>query len=327
MKIVFSSQTLPRTGNLVVFAGEGGKLTGPAADVDKKTGGQLARAIKATGFEGKKDQTVDLLAPTGGYSRVVLMGLGKTAGLVERDIEYIGGSIAGLLQAAKIKDAAIAVSVPGLKDLTEAKAAALMASGASLRTYTFDGYKTKKNGGSALASLDFRCADAARATKEFQPYDAIRQGNHLARNLVNEPANILVPAEFAKRAGELKKAGIKVEIFTPQQMKRLGMGALLGVAQGSEHEARMVVMRWDGGKRGDAPVAFIGKGVTFDTGGVSIKPAAGMEDMKGDMAGAACVTGLMLALAKRKGQSQCGGLQSAWWKMPSTARHSARVTL
>jgi leucyl aminopeptidase len=117
---------------------------------------------------------------------------------------------------------------------------------------------------------------------------------------VNEPANILTPPEFAQRAKALAKAGVKIEILTPVQMKKLGMGALLGVAQGSPHEARLVVMRWDGGKKGVRPVAFVGKGVTFDTGGVSIKPASGMEDMKGDMAGAACVTGLMLALAKRK---------------------------
>jgi leucyl aminopeptidase len=122
----------------------------------------------------------------------------------------------------------------------------------------------------------------------------------VARDLVNEPSNILHPVEFAARAKALTKLGVNVDILTPKQMQKLGMGALLGVAQGSPHEARLVVMRWDGGKKGENPVAFIGKGVTFDTGGISIKPAAGMEDMKGDMAGAACVVGLMHALAKRK---------------------------
>ncbi len=129
---------------------------------------------------------------------------------------------------------------------------------------------------------------------------AIREGVHLARDLVNEPANILFPIEFATRTKALSKSGVQVEILNAAQMKKLGMNALLGVAQGSPHEARLVVMKWNGGKKGDKPVAFIGKGVTFDTGGISIKPAAGMEDMKGDMGGAACVTGLMLALAKRK---------------------------
>jgi leucyl aminopeptidase len=122
----------------------------------------------------------------------------------------------------------------------------------------------------------------------------------LARDLVNEPPNILYPQEFARRTTELKKVGITVEIFDEKAMTKLGMRALLGVGQGSERESRLVVMQWNGGKRGTPPVAFIGKGVCFDTGGISIKPAQGMEDMKGDMAGAACVVGLMHALAARK---------------------------
>src|SRR5207248_10149583 len=122
----------------------------------------------------------------------------------------------------------------------------------------------------------------------------------MASELVNEPANVLYPEEFARRTGSLKKLGVAVEVLDPAQMKKLGMNALLGVGQGSQHESRTVIMRWDGGKRGVAPLAFVGKGVCFDTGGISIKPAASMEDMKGDMAGAACVVGLMHALAARK---------------------------
>ena len=122
----------------------------------------------------------------------------------------------------------------------------------------------------------------------------------LARDLVNEPANVLYPVEFARRASELEKLGVDVEVFDVEEMTKLEMNALLGVGQGSVHESRMVIMRWNGGKRDDKPIAFIGKGVCFDTGGVSIKPASGMEDMKGDMAGAACVVGLMHALAARK---------------------------
>ncbi len=111
---------------------------------------------------------------------------------------------------------------------------------------------------------------------------------------------MLYPAEFARRAGALKKLGVAVEVLDVPAMKKLGMNALLGVGQGSEHDSRFVIMRWNGGKKSEAPVAFIGKGVCFDTGGISIKPAATMEDMKGDMAGAACVVGLMHALAARK---------------------------
>jgi leucyl aminopeptidase len=119
---------------------------------------------------------------------------------------------------------------------------------------------------------------------------------------------VLGPVEFAARAGELESLGVKVEILTEKQMRKLGMNALLGVSQGSARPARMVVMQWSGGKAGDKPVAFVGKGVVFDSGGVSIKPAGGMEDMKGDMAGAAAVTGLMMALATRKAKANVVGV-------------------
>jgi leucyl aminopeptidase len=138
----------------------------------------------------------------------------------------------------------------------------------------------------------------------------------LARDLVNEPANVLFPEEFARRAAELKKLGVAVEVLDVAAMRKLGMHALLGVGQGSEHESRCVIMRWNGGKKGVEPVAFIGKGVCFDTGGISIKPAGGMEDMKGDMAGAACVVGLMQALAARKAKVNVVGAIGIVENMP-----------
>ena len=138
----------------------------------------------------------------------------------------------------------------------------------------------------------------------------------MARDLVNEPPNVLYPEEFARRTLALKKAGCAVEILDMAALKKLGMGALLGVGQGSARESRVVVMRWNGGKKGAAPVAFIGKGVCFDTGGISIKPAAGMEDIKNDMAGAACVVGLMQALAARKARVNAVGVIGLVENMP-----------
>jgi leucyl aminopeptidase len=300
MKLIFAKSPLPKSGTLVVFATEGGKLTPPAAAVDKSCKGQLTRAVKAAKFEGKRDQALDVLA-AGAFDRVIIAGLGKTESLTGNEVELLGGTIAGALQAAKTKEAAIAFSAPGLKNLTEAEAAAQIASGAALRVYSFEHYKSKKpEKPTTLDSITIHCALPEKSKAAFAPLSAIREGVHLARDLVNEPANILFPAEFANRAKALAKAGVKIEILGPKEMKKLGMGALLSVAQGSPFEARLVVMRWNGGKKGAQPVAFVGKGVTFDTGGISIKPAAGMEDMKGDMGGAACVTGLMLALAKRK---------------------------
>ena len=175
--------------------------------------------------------------------------------------------------------------------------------GARLRAYSFDRYKTKRKEGEerpAKVEVNFACANPDAAEKAWAGAVGLADGVVLARDLINEPANVLYPGEFARRASDLRKLGVVVEVLDVAAMKKLGMGALLGVGQGSAHEAKLVVMRWNGGKRGADPIAFIGKGVCFDSGGISIKPAQGMEDMKGDMAGAACVVGLMHALAKRK---------------------------
>jgi leucyl aminopeptidase len=138
----------------------------------------------------------------------------------------------------------------------------------------------------------------------------------LARELVNEPPNVLYPEEFARRAAQLRKLGVVVEVLDVKAMTKLGMGALLGVAQGSARPGRTVIMRWNGGKSGEPPVAFVGKGVCFDTGGISIKGASGMEDMKGDMGGAACVVGLMHALAARKARVNVVGAIGLVENMP-----------
>jgi leucyl aminopeptidase len=172
-----------------------------------------------------------------------------------------------------------------------------------LRAYSFDRYKTRRKEGEekpAVVEVTIAAANIAPVRKAYAAREAVANGVDFARDLINEPANVLFPVEFAERALTLKKLGVAVEVLDVAAMKKLGMNALLGVAQGSEHEPRLVVMRWNGGKKGTNPIAFIGKGVCFDTGGISIKPAANMEDMKGDMAGAACVAGLMQALAARK---------------------------
>ena len=315
MKIKFAGPTLPRSGVLVLLVADAKKLTGAAAEADGLTKGQVGRAVAAAAYTAKRDAQLDIVAPGGGFDRIVLIGLGDAEALRPLDIEMLGGTIAGILQSLKIKAATVAAG-SGTKTVSAAEMAALLASGASLRVYSFNGYKSKKPDGPALAELTLLAANAAAAKRAFVPFEAVAQGVHLARNLVNEPANVLFPVEFAARAKALAAHGVKIEILNPAQMKKLGMGALLGVAQGSPHEARIVVMRWDGGKKGVKPVAFIGKGVTFDTGGISIKPAGGMEDMKGDMGGAACVTGLMLALALRKAKVNAIGAIGLVENMP-----------
>jgi leucyl aminopeptidase len=184
----------------------------------------------------------------------------------------------------------------------------------------FDRYKTKRREGEeapAKPQITIAVSNAAAAKKAWDSSSGpVADGVIMARDLINEPANVLFPEEFARRTAVLKKLGVAVEVLDVPAMKKLGMNALLGVGQGSRKDSRVVIMRWNGGKKNDAPVAFIGKGVTFDTGGISIKPAAGMEDMKGDMAGAACVVGLMHALAARKAKVNAVGAIGVVENMP-----------
>lgn len=302
MKISFTKSALPTRGRIGVFCSESGGLSVSGIQLDKKLKGGLRRAIKASGFEGKRDSVISLIAPDQGYDSVVLIGAGDVSKLTARDIEGLGGVAAANLFGGGKRQAALAADLPGKTKISDAAVASLLASGATLRSYNFDRYKTKGKDKKprADAELVIHTSAASGIGKDYRALEAVSEGVIMARDLVNEPANILTPAEFARRASAMSRLGIKIEVLKPAQMKRLGMNALLGVAQGSALEPRLVIMCWNGGRKGQAPVAFIGKGVTFDTGGVSIKPAAGMEDMKGDMAGAACVTGLMHALAKRK---------------------------
>lgn len=318
MNITFAEFSLPKTGALIILVAEGKTLTGRAAEVDKAAGGALSRAAKAEGFTGKAGSSVEVLGASGlSLSRVRLQGLGKASEIDVLALEKAGGEAVGKLEAAKETNGFIALDdIKGLK-VPGAEAAARVAFGARLRAYRFDKYKTAKaDETSALAKLVVLATGATAARRAYLPHEKISEGINLARDLVNEPANILYPAEFAKRAKALSKVGVKVEVLSEAQMAKLGMGSLLGVGQGSVRDSQLVVMSWSGGKPGEAPVAFVGKGVTFDTGGISIKPAGGMEDMKGDMGGAACVTGLLYALGARKAKVNAVGVIGLVENMP-----------
>jgi leucyl aminopeptidase len=322
----FASKTAAGEGVAVVFAEEGPKLTPPAQDLDKKTKGLLTKAARITAFKGKKGTTVDVLAPQGvKFSRIILVGMGKPASFSHEDWLNLGGTVRGLVTGREGASAHIYLE-PAKGDVTPADTASF-ALGAQLRGYTFKKYKSKtaKKNGNAKESNDktlkkivVHCADPRAAGNAFAPDRAIIDGVNLARDLVNEPANVLGPAEFAAKAKALTKAGVQVEVLSVAQLKKLGMNALLAVGQGSEKPSHVVVMQWKGaGPKGGAPIAIVGKGVTFDTGGISLKPAGGMEEMKGDMAGAACVVGLLQALAERKAKVNAVGVIGLVENMPS----------
>jgi leucyl aminopeptidase len=211
------------------------------------------------------------------------------------------------------------IDVPKGSKLKAAALAVHVAFGARLRTYTFTHYRTKnrEEHEQRIKTVRVVAADAAAAKRAFASLDAIATGMFLARDLVNEPPNILSPVEFARRVkSNLAKAGVKVLVFGEPEMKKLGMGALLGVGQGSERESQLVVMQWSGGRKKDRPVAFVGKGVCFDSGGLSLKSGAGMMGMKGDMGGAAAVAGTMLSLALRRAHVNAVGVVGLVENMP-----------
>ncbi|MCA6123767.1 leucyl aminopeptidase [Bradyrhizobium sp. WSM 1704] len=317
VKVGFVPFAAPSRGILVAFCDEQLKL-GPATQKALGASAEtVKRAAAANRFKGKSGAALDILAPEGSKAeRLIVIGIGKASELKEKDFLKFGGVAAGKLGAGSASMTVLAELPDGAM---AADQAAAIATGLRLRAYKFDRYKTKKKDGeegASRADVSFAVADVAAARKAFAPNSSIVDGVNLARELVNEPPNVLYPEEFARRASQLRKLGVNVEVLDVKAMTKLGMGALLGVAQGSARPGRTVIMRWNGGKKGDAPVAFIGKGVCFDTGGISIKSAGGMEDMKGDMGGAACVVGLMHALAARKARVNAVGAIGLVENMP-----------
>lgn len=320
MKLSFSDMALPNTGSVAVFATPD-RVLGPAAsELDRKTGGTLARAMAAGRFTGKAGETLAVLAPGGTeLDRVLLVGLGKPEKITETVLQDAGGTIyANLKDGSK---ASVLIELPDGAGVTPEAAAAELAFGARLRSYRFDRYRTKekKEDRPSLEKLAILGQGASAARKLFARLDPVADGVFLTRDLASEPANILYPETMAERCKALAEYGVEVEILDEKRMKKLGMGALLGVAQGSARPPRLVAMVWKGAPDAEdqRPACFVGKGVTFDTGGISIKPAAGMEDMKWDMAGAGAVVGLMRALAGRKARANVVGIVGLVENMPS----------
>ncbi|WIM14203.1 leucyl aminopeptidase [Enhydrobacter sp.] len=318
MKVEFSAFPKAFSGNVAVFVAAERQLLATAKTLDQQAGGALGRAIAASRFTGAKGQSLTVLGQekTG---RLLLLGVGKARELDVRAAESLGGQVVADANAAGQKAVTVVVDPVKGTRLPPAEIAAHIALGARLRGYRFDRYKTKEKPEQKptleeVTVVVSTLADARRAYARLEPtVDAV----FFTRDLVSEPANVLYPAEFARRArGDLTKLGVKIEILGEAEMKKLGMGALLGVGQGSERDSQLLVMRWLNGPKSQAPVALIGKGVCFDTGGISIKPAGGMEDMKWDMGGAGAVTGAMMLLAGRKARANVVGICALVENMP-----------
>jgi leucyl aminopeptidase len=274
----------------------------------------LAGAIAASRFTGAKGQTLDLIAPAGeAAARLVLVGGGKAADFDALGAEHAAASAYGAVKASGLE--VLRIQLPN----GDAELAARAALGVRLASYRFDKYRTKEpvDKKPSIVRTQFATTEPDAALAAFPPLAALADAVSFSRDLVSEPANVLYPVEFARRVKELERLGLEVEVLGEPEMAELGMGSLLGVGQGSIRESQLVVIRWNGADDKDAqPVAFVGKGVCFDTGGISIKPADGMEDMKWDMGGAGAVAGLMHVLAGRKAKVNAVGILGLVENMP-----------
>jgi len=320
MQISFVSPSVAGPGALVFGVSEGAVLAGRAAEADRLSGGALTRAISVSRFSGKPGQMIEVVAPSGlEASRLLIAGQGKAEKFDAHRAERLAGSAVGKLFTSGERRITFAVDAPPGAQIGGAALAAHLAMGARLRSYTFNRYRTKdrEEHEPTVNEIAIATTQVAAAKRSFVPMEAVADGVFLARDLVNEPPNMLSPADFARRAKSLTKLGVRVSVLGEAEMKKLNMGALLGVGQGSERESQLVVMQWNGARRAEtAPIALVGKGVCFDSGGLSLKTGVGMMGMKGDMGGAAAVAGTIQALAARKARVNAVGIVGLVENMP-----------
>jgi len=245
----------------------------------------------------------------GALRRLLVVGVGSNG---EQSAEKLGGTAVARLLTSGEKKAVIDVSG------YDADKAARVGLAAALRSWRHDRYRTKlkDNQKPTLDEVIIVSGGQGAEQRYTSRWAPVVAGVSLTRELVTEPANIIYPETFVERVrAALKDTGVEIEVLDRAQMEKLGMGALLGVAQGSVREGRLLILKWNGGGEG-APTAFVGKGVTFDTGGISIKPAAGMEAMKWDMGGAGAVAGALKALSLRKAKANVVGICGLVENMP-----------
>ena len=311
IEFIAAGAALPEKSALALVVFEGAVLDGAAGQADAQAGGALARAAAAQRFTGAKGQVLDVLGAAGAADRVLLVGAGKKDGFDDVGAEHAAASAYNAVKTSGLTTLRVELPAGG--------SAAHAALGVRLAAYRFDRYRTKEPADKkpSIAKTQVVAADADKALGAFAPLAALADAVAFSRDLVSEPPNVLYPAEFARRVKALESLGLEVEILGEAEMEKLGMGSLLGVGQGSARESQLAVIKWYGAADKSAqPIAFVGKGVCFDTGGISIKPADGMEDMKWDMGGAGAVAGLMHVLAGRKAKVNAIGILGLVENMP-----------
>ncbi len=289
-------------GRVAVCVSPDGKMSPGARRLNRLSKGAVKRAIESAAFEKAKAGDV--------------MSLAYPAGMAAEAVDLVKLSRNPAQDEARRAGAALAklTRKPVILLAETTKRAADLGLGIVLRSYAFTDHKSDK--GEAYGPVTLMVSKPDEVAPALEAALAVAGGVVFTRDLVSEPANVLSTTEFANRLTELSALGVEVEVVDEDRMAELGMNALLCVSQGSETPAKMVIMRWKGGAEGEAPLALVGKGVVFDTGGISLKPAAGMEDMTMDMGGAGVVAGVMKALAARKARANVTGLVGLVENMP-----------
>lgn len=299
MKITFNNTASLNT--LVIGLAEGFDLNKNLI-LDNDLKNLISQIIELKKFEGKHGQKFTLATPHNHQTKfIVIVGVGKADTFSKLSAAKFGGQVISGLKCSKLEQASLILE-NRLTSSDEAEIYANIAYGAILRNYSFDIYKSPEKLKDKVILSKIELVTNAKAAEEIfeKELKPVAESINFSRNLISEPPNVIYPESFANRAKkELEQLGITVEILDEAEMTKLGMNALVGVGLGSSKESKLLVMQYNGGNKGDAPLAFVGKGVTFDTGGISIKPSANMEDMKYDMSGAAIVTGLIRSLAAR----------------------------
>ena len=312
MKVSFVNKLSEKKETLVIVSDKSSmpKIAG----LGQKTLNSINLAIKNENFKFNKLQTLEIISSDKlGYSKIIIIGLGEDPSISLRESDLIGGKITQLNSKTNSN-----IDVLVSKNISNDESMLRIGYGSILATYKFDKYKSKKSKTNFSKTIKLVSNKNSRSlSKKFNHNKSVAQGVFLARDLVNEPSNILNPEDYAKRIKGLSKYGLKVEVLNEVKMKKLGMDSLLGVGRGSQYDSQLVIIKWDGLKtKKTKPLCFVGKGVCFDSGGISLKPGNKMEEMIGDMGGSAAVVGLMKSLALRKAKANVVGIVGLVENMP-----------